>query len=120
LALVCFEFRYSDFEFCFLNARRSRDENILGDLPAVQRRVLLPLPGTSAQENQAPLPLLQPPIFGRGEPKNRRVRLPVTASSAQKKTPVMKKPFFGLALGAKQDNVPAHVLKQLKEVFEHG
>jgi hypothetical protein len=55
----------------------SRDENILGDLPTMQRRILLPLAGASAQEDQAPLPLLQSSVFRRGERKNRRVTIKV-------------------------------------------
>jgi hypothetical protein len=60
-------FRASDFEFCSAGTRRRHDQNILGDLPAMKRRVLLSLAGAAAQENQAPLPLLQSTVFGRRE-----------------------------------------------------
>jgi hypothetical protein len=73
LTPVCFGFRASNFGFCFDGEEKRRDKNFLGDLPAVQRRVLLPLAGASAQEDQAPLPLLQSPVFRRRERQNRRV-----------------------------------------------
>jgi hypothetical protein len=74
---ACFGSRYSDFEFCFPGARRSRDENFLGDLPSMQGRILLSLAGASPQEDQASLPLLQSPVFGRGESQDRRVTIKV-------------------------------------------
>ena len=57
-------FRALDFGFFFSGTRRSHDENFLGELPAVPGRVLLPLARATAQKDQAPLPLLQPPVFG--------------------------------------------------------
>ena len=49
-----------------LEAKRS-DKNFLGDLSTMQRRVLLSLAGTSAQEDQTSLPLLQSSVPGRGK-----------------------------------------------------
>jgi len=45
----------------------SRDENFLGDLSSMQRRILLSLAGAPAQEDQTSMSLLQSPVFGRGE-----------------------------------------------------
>ena len=63
--------RYSDFGFRFAGEKKRRDEDFLGDLPSMQRRVLLSLSRAPAQEDQAPLSLLQPPVFRRGEPQDR-------------------------------------------------
>jgi hypothetical protein len=67
-------FGISIFGFRIFFSWRKRDENILGDLPTMQWRILLPLSGTPPQEDQASLPLLQPSVFGRRKPQSRGVR----------------------------------------------
>jgi hypothetical protein len=75
--LGCFGFRASNFGFSFVGEENSRDKNLLGDLPAMQRRILLSLPRTSPQKDPAPLSLLQPSVFGRGERENCRMTIKV-------------------------------------------